>query len=72
MWGRIILVAVVVVLVVVWLAAIWILVMDPRTLLQKWQGGLWNGANWPVSQRAKEQLNQIASKYGTEFSVRQL
>jgi len=48
MWGRVILGAMIVVLVVVWLAAVCLLVMDPQTLLQKWQRGLWNSANWLV------------------------
>ena len=41
MWGRIILSAVVVVLVIVWLVAIYLMIVDPRTVLQKWQQGLW-------------------------------
>jgi hypothetical protein len=37
MWGKIILSAVTIVMVTVWLAAIWILVINPQTLLAKWQ-----------------------------------
>jgi hypothetical protein len=48
MWGRVILGAVIVTLTVLWLVAIGFLLLDPRTFLQKWQGGLWNSANWPV------------------------
>ena len=44
MWGRVILGAVIVTLTILWLVAIWFLLLDPRTFLQKWQGGLWNSA----------------------------
>jgi hypothetical protein len=40
--------AVIVTLTILWLVAIWFLFLDPQTFLQKWQGGLWNSANWPV------------------------
>jgi hypothetical protein len=42
MWGRVILETVIVTLTILWLVAIWVLPLDPRTFLQKWQGGLWN------------------------------
>jgi hypothetical protein len=42
MWGRVILGTVIVTLTILWLVAIWVLLLDPRTFLQKWQGGLWN------------------------------
>jgi hypothetical protein len=48
MWGRVVLGAVIVTLTILWLVAIWFLFLDPQTFLQKWQGGLWNSANWPV------------------------
>jgi hypothetical protein len=59
MWGRVIIGAVVVVLLIVWLAAIYLMVVDPRTLLQKWQGGLWNGTNWPVGRLLAFECNDI-------------
>jgi hypothetical protein len=51
MWGRVILGAVIVTLTILWLVAIVLLFLDERTLLQKWQRGLWNSANWPVPTR---------------------
>jgi hypothetical protein len=48
MWGRVILGAVIVTLTILWVVAIWFLLLEPRTFLQKWQGGLWNNTNWPV------------------------
>jgi hypothetical protein len=42
MWGRLFLSAVVVVLIIVWLVAIYLMIVDPRTVLQKWQRGLWS------------------------------
>ena len=42
MWGRVILGTVIVTLTILWLVAIWVLLLDPRTFVQKWQGGLWN------------------------------
>jgi len=48
MWGRVVLGAVIVTLTILWLVAIWFLFLAPQTFLQKWQGGLWNSANWPM------------------------
>jgi hypothetical protein len=48
MWARVILGAVIVTLTILWLVAILFLFLDERTFLQKWQGGLWNSANWPM------------------------
>jgi succinate dehydrogenase hydrophobic anchor subunit len=45
MWGRLFLSAVVVVLIIVWLVAIYLMIVDPRTVLQKWQRGLWSTAH---------------------------
>ena len=42
MWGRLFLSAVLVVLIIVWLVAIYLMIVDPRTVLQKWQRGLWS------------------------------
>ena len=35
MWGRVILGTVIVTLTILWLVAIWVLLLDPRTFLQK-------------------------------------
>ena len=40
MWGRVILGTVIVTLTILWLVAIWVLLLHPRTFLQKWAGRL--------------------------------
>jgi hypothetical protein len=40
MWGRVILRTVIVTLTILWLVAIWVLLLHPRTFLQKWAGRL--------------------------------